>query len=84
MAPQPGQDRLSWPSFFSVQKIGRAEMDGPGRPGAGQGRRLVLAAILALVLVIGGIAYRNSDGVIDLAKSLTSGQTGRAQSRIHY
>ena len=59
-------------------------MDGSGRPGAGRGRRLLLAAILALVLAIGAIAYRNSDDLIDLAKSLTSGQTGRAQSRIHY
>jgi hypothetical protein len=59
-------------------------MDGPGSSGAGRDRRVVLAAILALVLVIGAIAYRYSDNLIDLAKSLTSGQTGRAQSRIHY
>jgi hypothetical protein len=59
-------------------------MDGPGRPGAGRGRRLIVAAILALMLVIGAIAYWNSDDLMDLAKSLTTGQTGRAQSRIHY
>ncbi|HEY4407592.1 MAG TPA: hypothetical protein VGN55_23320 [Xanthobacteraceae bacterium] len=57
-------------------------MDDPGS--AGRDRRLVLAVLLVLVLVIGAIAYRNSDSLIDLAKSLTSGQTGRAQSRIHY
>jgi hypothetical protein len=59
-------------------------MDGAGRSGAGRGRRLILAAVLALALVTGAIAYRNSDDLMDLAKSLTSGQTGRAQSRIHY
>ena len=38
----------------------------------------------ALGVVIGAIAYVNSDKLIDLAKSVMSGPTGRAQSRIHY
>jgi hypothetical protein len=61
-------------------------MDGPGRSGAGRDRRLILAAILGLVLllVIGAIAYLDSDDLIDRAKSLITGQTGRAQGRFHY
>jgi hypothetical protein len=61
-------------------------MDGPGRSGAGRDRRLILAAILGLVLllVIGAIAYLDSDDLIDRAKALITGQTGRAQGRFHY
>jgi hypothetical protein len=61
-------------------------MDGPGRSGAGRDPRLIAAAILALalLLVIGTIAYRYSDGLIDLAQSLATGQMGRAQGRFHY
>jgi hypothetical protein len=59
-------------------------MDDPHRSGSGFDRRFVLAAILALGAVMGAIAYRYSDDLVDLAKSATSGQTGHAQSRIHY
>jgi hypothetical protein len=59
-------------------------MNDPIRSGAGGGRRLILAAIVALALVIGGIAYRYSDDLIDLASSLASGQHSRAQGRFHY
>jgi hypothetical protein len=34
--------------------------------------------------VMGAFAYVNSDRLVDLAKSVMSGSTGRAQSRIHY
>ena len=43
-----------------------------------------VAAILALGGVIGGIAYRFSDDLTELAQSVTSGKLGRAQSRVHY
>ncbi len=61
-------------------------MDHRGNSGAVRNRRLMLAAIatLALALVIGAVAYGNSDRLIDLARSLTSGQNSRAQSRVHY
>jgi hypothetical protein len=59
-------------------------MDDRNKSGAVRNRRLMLAAIAALALVIGAVAYGNSDRLIDLARSLTSGQNSRAQSRVHY
>jgi len=59
-------------------------MDDRSNSGIGRNRRLMLAAIAALGLVICAIAYVKSDRLIDLVVSVTSGQTGRAQSRIHY
>jgi hypothetical protein len=59
-------------------------MDDPTSSGAGRDRRLVLAAILVLGLVIGGIAYRYFDDLTELALSFTSGKLGRAQGRLHY
>jgi hypothetical protein len=59
-------------------------MDDPNRSGSGRDRRLIPAAILALAVVIGAIAYHYSDDLIELAKSVSSGPTGHAQSRIHY
>jgi hypothetical protein len=59
-------------------------MDDPIKSGAGRDRRLILAAIVALLLVIGGIAYEYSDDLTELAQSLTSGKLGRAQGRLHY
>jgi hypothetical protein len=46
---------------------------------------LILAAIVALALVIGGLAYGYSDDLAELAQSLTGGKLGHAQSRsLHY
>jgi hypothetical protein len=60
-------------------------MDDPIRYTAGRDRWLTLAAIVALALVIGGIAYEYSDDLTELAQSLTSGRFGHAQSRsLHY
>jgi hypothetical protein len=59
-------------------------MDDPTSSGAGRDRRLVLAAILVLGLVIGGIAYRYFDDLTELALSFTYGKLGRAQGRLHY
>jgi hypothetical protein len=67
-----------------LEKFGEAAMGDPSRSGAGRDWRLALVAILALGLVIGGIGYKYADGLTDFALSLTSGHTGRAQSRIHY
>jgi hypothetical protein len=59
-------------------------MDDPIKPGAGRDRRLILAAIVALGLVIGGLAYEYSDDLTELAQSFTTGKLGRAQGRLHY
>lgn len=59
-------------------------MDDPSNSGAVRNRRLILAAIAMLALLIGALAYGNSDRVIDLARSLTRGQNSRAPSRVHY
>jgi len=59
-------------------------MDDPIKSGAGRDRRLILAAIVVLALVIGGVAYRYSDDLAELAQSITSGKLGRAQGRLHY
>jgi hypothetical protein len=69
---------------LNVQNPGRTEMDDGNNSGLIRNRRLLLAAIAMLGLVIGAVAYGNSDRLIDLARSLTSGQNGRAQSRVHY
>jgi hypothetical protein len=59
-------------------------MEDTGGSGAGRDRRLLLAAILALGLVIGGLAYEYADDLTELAQSFTSGKSGRAQPRFHY
>jgi hypothetical protein len=59
-------------------------MDDPNQSGAGRDRRLILAAILALSLVAGAIAYVYSDDLTELVQSLISGKLGRAQGRLHY
>jgi hypothetical protein len=60
-------------------------MGDPSRSAAKPDWWLIVAAILALGLVIGGISYRYfSDDLIELAQSLTSGKTGRPQSHFHY
>jgi hypothetical protein len=59
-------------------------MENPSRSGAGRDRRLLLAAILGLGLVIAGSAYEYSDDLAQLAQFFTSGKLGRAQSRVHY
>jgi hypothetical protein len=59
-------------------------MDEPRRSGAGRDRRLMVAAILALSLVIGGIAYTYYDDLTEFALSFTYGKLGRAQGRLHY
>jgi hypothetical protein len=72
------------PGVLNVQDNGRAEMDDSGNSDAVRNRRLMLAAVGTLALLIGAVAYGNSDRLIDLARSLTSAQNGRAQSRVHY
>jgi hypothetical protein len=59
-------------------------MDDLSNSGTVRNRLLLLAAVATLALVIGAVAYSNSDRLIDLARSLTSGQNSRAQSRVHY
>ena len=59
-------------------------MDDPSRTGTGRDRRLVLAAIVGLALVIGAIAYFYFDDLAELAQSFTYGKLGRAQGRLHY
>jgi len=59
-------------------------MDDPSNSRTGRDRRLMLAAILALSLVIGGLAYRYFDDLTELALSFTYGKLGRAQGRLHY
>jgi hypothetical protein len=73
MAPDPSKDRLK-----------PAVMSDPRRSETGRDWRLIVASILALGLVIGGIAYKYADDLTDLALSLTSGRIGRAQGRFHY
>jgi hypothetical protein len=74
MAPGPSKDRLKL----------SAVMSDPRRCGTGRDWRLILACMLALGLVTGGIAYKYVDDLTDFALSLTSGHIGRAQGRIHY
>jgi hypothetical protein len=45
---------------------------------------LILAALLALGLVIGGVAYEFSDDLGELAQSFTGGKLGHPQGRLHY
>jgi hypothetical protein len=59
-------------------------MEDLSRSGAGRDRRLILAAIVALGLAIGVIAYEYFDDLTELAQSLTGGKLGRAQGRFHY
>ena len=59
-------------------------MDDPGRSGAGRDWRLMLAAMVALGLVIGGTAFKYADDLTDFAQSLTSGKIGKAQGHFHY
>jgi hypothetical protein len=52
---------------------------------SGRDRRLMLAAIVMLGLVIAVLAYEYSDALTELAQSLTGGKLGHAQSRsLHY
>jgi hypothetical protein len=60
-------------------------MDGPIRSAAGHDRRLMLAAIVVLGLVIAALAYEYFDALTELAQTLTGGKLGHAQSRsLHY
>jgi hypothetical protein len=59
-------------------------MEDTSRSEAGRDRRLLLAAILALGLVIGGLAYVYSGDLTELVQSFASGKSGRAQPRFHY
>jgi hypothetical protein len=57
-------------------------MNDPTTSAAGRDRRLLLAAIAVLGLVIAGLAYAYSD---DLSALVTAGKLGHAQSRsLHY
>src|ERR1700676_4941166 len=70
--------------LLEFSEIGQAWMEDTGRSGAGRDRRFLLAAILALGLVIGGLAYVYSDDPTERAQSFTSGKSGHAQPRFHY
>jgi hypothetical protein len=60
-------------------------MDDPIRSAAGRDRRLMLAAIAVLGLVIAGLAYEYSDALTEIVQSLTVGKLGHAQSKmLHY
>jgi hypothetical protein len=60
-------------------------MDDPNGSEPRRDRRLILATLLALGLVIAGIAYSFSDDLIALIQSATSGTLGRPQGRLfHY
>lgn len=59
-------------------------MENPSRSGSGRDRRLMLAAIVALGLVTGAIAYEYFDDLTELAQVFTGGKLGRAQGRFHY
>jgi len=59
-------------------------MDDPNGSGKGRNRWLILATLVALGLVIGGLAYEFSDDLNELAQSFTGGKIGRAQGRLHY
>ena len=59
-------------------------MEDPSKPAAGPGRRLLLAAILGLGLVLAGLVYEYSDELTELVQSFSSGKLGRAQGRFHY
>jgi hypothetical protein len=56
-------------------------MDDPTISRAGRDRRLMLAAITLLALVIVGLAYEYSDDLTGLVQSVTSARLGHAQSR---
>ena len=72
MVPWPSKDRLKSPAYPMAEPI---------RSGAGRDRRLMLAAIVLLGLVIAAFAYEYSDTLTELAQSLTGGKLGHAQSR---
>jgi hypothetical protein len=60
-------------------------MDDPNGSGSSRDRRLILAALLGLGLVIAGIAYSYSDDLTAFLQSLTGGKLGRPQGRLfHY
>jgi hypothetical protein len=60
-------------------------MDDPSTSVAGRDRRLLLAAITVLGLVIAGLAYAYFDDLNELVQSVTAGKLGHAQSRsLHY
>jgi len=78
------KDRLKSRGLSKFQANGLRQMDDPNRPATARPRRLILVAILALGVVIGGIAYRFSDTLTEFAQSVTAGKLQRAQSRAHY
>ena len=60
-------------------------MNDPTPSAAGRDRRLLLAAIAVLGLVMAGLAYAYFDDLSELVASVTAGKLGHAQSRsLHY
>jgi hypothetical protein len=59
-------------------------MGDPGRFQTGRDWRMILAAIAALALVIGGVAYKYADDLTELTQSFGTGKMGRAQGHFHY
>jgi hypothetical protein len=60
-------------------------MDDPNGPGSSRERRMILAALVGLGLVIAGIAYSYSDDLTTFIRSLTGEKLARPQGRMfHY
>ncbi len=60
-------------------------MDDPNGSGSSRDRRLILAALVGLGLVIAGVAYSYSDDLAAFIASLTGEKLGRPQGRLfHY
>jgi hypothetical protein len=45
---------------------------------------MILAAVAALALLIGGVAYKYADDLTELTQSFGTGKMGRAQGHFHY
>jgi len=60
-------------------------MDDPNGHGSSRDRRLILAALVGLGLVIAGVAYSYSDDLTAFIQSLTGEKPGHPQGRMfHY
>jgi hypothetical protein len=77
---EPRKDRLE----FDVGWQPKPATDNPNGSGPSRNRWLILAALLALGLVSGGIAYEYFDDLSELAQFFTGGKLGRPQGRLHY
>jgi hypothetical protein len=73
---------VKFPGPFDFEQ---AQMDDPNGSGSSRERRLILAALVGLGLVIAGVAYSYSDDLTAFIASLTGEKLGRPQGRLfHY